>query len=293
MSQFNRAPIVNPELAQEVAPGVIVLPDQRISFVPNIGIVIGNDAVLVIDCGMGVENGKRVLQKASALAEGKRLLLTSTHFHPEHAYGAQAFKGHATIISNVTQADELLEKGEAYRRIFRGFSPAHERMLRDVELIMPDETYRGKKEIDLGGKLILLQELSAHTRGDQIIFLPQEQVLFTGDLAETCSFLVFPPDQDAKGEQWIEALAQMMRLSPTTVVPGHGEISEIQLLQELQDYLIFVRNEVHKHSDQGVSLEMIEHETTSSIKERYPNWDEEEWIPSAIRKFYSELTENR
>jgi len=111
MSQFNRPPLVQPALAREIAPGVIVIPDQYIDLVPNIGIVIGTDAVLVVDSGLGRENGQRVLQKAMEVAGSKALLLTTTHFHPEHAFGTQAFKGHATILTNTTQADELREKG--------------------------------------------------------------------------------------------------------------------------------------------------------------------------------------
>ena len=90
MFQFN-APLVQPELAREIGPGVIWGPDPHINLVPNIGIgEIGTDAVLVIDCGLGRENGKRVFQKAVEVARGKTLLLTTTHFHPEeHAFGAQ------------------------------------------------------------------------------------------------------------------------------------------------------------------------------------------------------------
>ena len=111
MSQFNRPPLVQPALAREIAPGVMVIPDQYIDLVPNIGIVIGTDAVLVVESGLGSENGQRVLQKAMEVAGSKALLLTTTHFHPEHAFGTQAFKGHATILTNTTQADELREKG--------------------------------------------------------------------------------------------------------------------------------------------------------------------------------------
>src|SRR5690349_6240993 len=111
MSQFNRPPLVQPGLVREIAPGVMVIPDQSINLIPNIGIVIGTDAVLVVDCGLGRENGQRALQKAMEMAGSKRLLLTTTHFHPEHAFGTQAFKGHATILTNTTQADELREKG--------------------------------------------------------------------------------------------------------------------------------------------------------------------------------------
>ena len=120
MPQYqNRNPLVQPDLAREIAPGVMVIPDQYINLVPNVGIVIGTDAVLVIESGLGIENGQRVLHKAMEVAGSKPLLLTTTHFHPEHAFGTQVFKGHATILSNTTQADELREKGATYLNMFR------------------------------------------------------------------------------------------------------------------------------------------------------------------------------
>ena len=72
------------------------------------------DAVLVNDTGMGPANGARVLETAQKLAGDRRILLTLTHFHPEHGYGAQAFKGAAEIVYNVAQRDELQQKGEPY-----------------------------------------------------------------------------------------------------------------------------------------------------------------------------------
>jgi glyoxylase-like metal-dependent hydrolase (beta-lactamase superfamily II) len=289
MSQFNRAPLVQPEFAREIVPGVIVLPDQHIDLVPNIGIVIGTDAVLVVDCGMGRANGRRVLHKAMELARGKPLLLTSTHFHPEHAFGAQAFKGQATIMTNTTQADELREKGAFYLNLFRDLGPEVREVLEGVEVVMPDETYQGERAIDLGGKRVVLRELAGHTRGDQIVFLPHEHVLFTGDLVENRLFPIFP-DQDAHGKQWIEALAQMIRLSPATVVPGHGEVGTVELVQEFQDHLIFVRQEVNRRVQEGQALELIEQEGDRIVKERYQEWENDRWIPFEIRSLYAEIT---
>ncbi|HEX6484732.1 MAG TPA: MBL fold metallo-hydrolase [Ktedonobacteraceae bacterium] len=289
MSQFNRSPLVQPELAREIAPGVIVLPDQHIDLVPNIGIVIGTDAVLVVDCGLGRANGKRVLHKAMEVAGSKPLLLTSTHFHPEHAFGTQAFKGHATIMTNTTQADELREKGAFYLTLFRDLGPEVRELLEGVELVMPDETYQGERAIDLGGKRVVLRELAGHTRGDQIVFLPHEQVLFTGDLVENRLFPIFP-DQDAHAKQWIEALAHMIRLSPATVVPGHGEVATVELLREFQDLLIFVREEVNRRAKEGQALELIDQEGARIIKERYQEWGNDRWIPFAIRSVYAEVT---
>jgi glyoxylase-like metal-dependent hydrolase (beta-lactamase superfamily II) len=86
MSHFNRPPLVEPALVREIAPGVMVVPDQYINLVPNIGIVVGTDAVLVVDSGLGRENGQRVRDFAMEVAGPKPLWFTSTHFHPEHAY---------------------------------------------------------------------------------------------------------------------------------------------------------------------------------------------------------------
>ena len=291
MSQYtNRPPVVQPELAREIAPGVLAIPDQYINLVPNIGIVIGTDAVLVVDSGLGRENGQRVLQKAIEIAGSKTLFLTTTHFHPEHAFGAQAFKGHATILTNTAQADELREKGPAYLNMFRGLGPDAAKALEGVELVIPDETYQGEKTIDLGGKQVVLHELTGgHTRGDQIVFLPHEQVLFTGDLVENHSFPILF-DQDASTNRWIEELAFLMHLSPAAVVPGHGEPGNVELIQEFQDLLIFVREEVNRRVKGGQTLEIIDQEAARSIKERYHQWGNELWIPFEIRNAYAELT---
>jgi glyoxylase-like metal-dependent hydrolase (beta-lactamase superfamily II) len=290
MSQFNRPPLVQPTLAREIAPGVIVIPDQSINLVPNIGIVIGTDAVLVVDSGLGRENGQRVLQKAREIAGSKKLLLTTTHFHPEHAFGTGAFKGHATILTNTTQADELWEKGAFYLNLFRGFGPDVHQALEGVELVMPDEIYQGEKIIDLGGKQVVLHELiGGHTRGDQIVFLPHEQVLFTGDLVENHFFPILD-NQDASANRWIEELTSLMQLSPTIVVPGHGESGTVKLLQEVQDLLIFVREAVNRRIKAGQPLDLIDQEAAKITKERYHDWSNDLWIPFEIRNIYAELT---
>ena len=90
-------PPLIPELPpQQIAERVWVFGDERINLVPNIGVVVGDDAALVVDTGMGRRNGERLLERVRELSD-KPLLLTLTHFHPEHGWGAQAFKGVATI----------------------------------------------------------------------------------------------------------------------------------------------------------------------------------------------------
>jgi Metallo-beta-lactamase superfamily len=118
----------------EVADGVLVIPDGRVPLVPNVGFVIGDHAVLVIDTGVGPRNGAYVLEHARRLAGGRPVYLTTTHFHPEHGFGAQVFKDQATIIYNRPQRDELHRKGAAYIEMFKGLGPDIAAEIAGVEL---------------------------------------------------------------------------------------------------------------------------------------------------------------
>src|SRR6185437_15719611 len=123
--------------------------------------------------------------------------------------------------------------GGFFLNLFRNLDPEARKALEGTEIVMPDEMYAGERAIDLGGKQVILRELAGHTRGDQIVFLPQEQVLFTGDLVENRLFPILF-DQDASAGRWISTLARLIGLSPATVVPGHGEIGTVALIQEVQ-----------------------------------------------------------
>src|ERR1044072_2767122 len=116
----------------EVADGVFVIPDGRVPLVPNIGIVRGSEAVLVVDAGMGPRNGEIVRRHAEDIAAGLPLFLTPTHFHPEHGFGAQASAEGATIFYNREQLDELHEKGGGFLDKFRTFGPAIAEQLEGV-----------------------------------------------------------------------------------------------------------------------------------------------------------------
>jgi len=194
----------------EVAEGVYVIPDRRVELVPNVGFVVGDNAVLVIDTGMGPVNGDHVLKQARRLAGDRPLYLTVTHFHPEHGFGAQASKGAATIVYNQAQRDELHRKGAAYIGMFAGLGANIAEQWEGVELFDPDLGYDGSLEIDLGGRTVELRALGpAHTTSDQVV-LVDGRVLFCGDLVETRIFpttpYLPPHDTDVDPHGWIRVL---------------------------------------------------------------------------------------
>ena len=211
-------PDVDARAPEEIAAGIFVIRDRRVPLVPNIGIVLGEEAALVVDTGMGPVNGERVLEAARKLAAGRRLILTLSHFHPEHGFGAQAFKGQARITYNKAQRDELKAKGEAYLGMFRTFGPAVAAALEGTRLVDPDDVYEGADAaIDLGNRKVELRTWGqAHTRGDQVVWLPAERILFTGDLAEERIFPIFPwfppNDADIDGARWAAILTELIEL---------------------------------------------------------------------------------
>ncbi|QKV96232.1 MBL fold metallo-hydrolase [Streptomyces sp. NA02950] len=283
------APLVQGEPI-EIREGVFVIPDNRVPIVPNIGIVVGDHSALVVDTGIGPRNGRYVLEQAKRLAGDRRLWVTLTHFHPEHGFGAQAFKGAATIIYNDSQRAELRRKGAAYAEMFRGVSPAVAAALDGVRFVDPDVTYTGEAEIDLGGRTVVLREVGpAHTAGDQIV-LVDSHVLFGGDLLENRMFPIapyFPPhDTDVDAHRWITVLDQLLALSPTVVVPGHGEVTDATLIQDVRDYLDHVRAETDRLRGLGASADEAAEAIGRDARSRWSSWDHPEWTDLAARAFY-------
>lgn len=283
-------PLVGEGITQEVAERVHVIPDPRIEFVPNVGIVVGDRATLVIDTAMGPRNGSRILSEARRLGGERKLLMTTTHFHPEHAFGAQSFSGEATYVCNAAQARELAAKGAEYIEMFSGFGPHVAEFLVDVELATPDISFAGERaDLDLGGvRAELLQMGPAHTLGDLVVFLPESRVLFVGDLVEE-RFLPIFPDTDASGRRWLDALDRLDALEPEIVVGGHGATGGPELIAALRDYLVTVRDRVAALHGDGRSRADIKERLEAELAERQSGWDNQMWIQSAIDSFHAEL----
>jgi glyoxylase-like metal-dependent hydrolase (beta-lactamase superfamily II) len=289
------APTVDPTALKEIAPGVYVITDRRVPLVPNIGIILGNDAVLVVDTGMGPANGQKVLDSAKKLAGGKPLILTLTHFHPEHGFGAQVFKGVARIHYNRAQRDELAAKGEGYLGMFKTFGPGVAEALEGTNLVEPDDVYEGAlASIDLGGRTVELRTWGlAHTGGDQVVWLPKERILFAGDLAEERIFPIFPwfppNDADIDGARWARVLGELIAWNPAIVVPGHGDIGGAEILKAVRDYMLDLGRRVAVERKAGKDADAIVASLGPKVRAEHPDWSAPEWIDFAIH-YYSTLS---
>lgn len=286
-------PVVDPSGITEIADGIWLIPDRRVPLVPNIGIVLGDDAALIVDVGLGPRNGERVLEAAREKAGSRRLLLTLTHFHPEHAFGAQAFAGEAEIVVNAAQAGEQRAKGEAYLGMFRTFGPDVAKALEDVELVEPDQTYSGTTTIDLGGRVVTLREHGvAHTLGDQVARVEDAAVLFAGDLVEEGCFPIFPyfppDDADVDGSAWIDVLEALEATGPSLVVPGHGETGGVELIATQRAFMETMRTRAHEAAAAGMSADAAVAALEPTLLGLHPDWVQPEWLAFGIRCFHAE-----
>ena len=297
-TQTPPAPVVT-GTPTEIADGVHVIADGGVPLVPNIGIVLGSRAALVVDTGMGPRNGSVVREHADELAVGRQLFLTLTHFHPEHGYGAQAFDPGATIVYNRGQLDELRDKGQSYLEMFRTFGETVAAELEGVSLVEPQVVYDGPAAtIDLGGRTADLRTWGlAHTRADQVVFLPEQRILFTGDLVESRCFAIFPwfppEDADVDSDRWIAVLEELERLEPATVVPGHGEIGDAGVITTAREYIEELRAETRRLAGEGTSEDDTAAELDRTMRAKHPDWAQPEWIAFGARCFYTVTARER
>jgi glyoxylase-like metal-dependent hydrolase (beta-lactamase superfamily II) len=290
-------PVVHVEGVQELARDLVVIPDRRVQLVPNIGVIGGHGAVLVVETGMGPSNAEKVLEFAADYAKGRRIYLTTTHFHPEHAFGAQVFAGEATFLLNRDQAEDLKVKGPAYLEMFKGLGKPVERRLQGVEPARPDVVYDQAYDLDLGGRVVQLRATGrAHSRGDQVVRVPDADVLFTGDLVEAGQFAIFPwfppHDTDVSATRWIAVMERLAAEAPRIVVPGHGEVGDAGLLADVRDYLRLLRDETWARRDCAVDERTIVEEISALMIERHPEWVGREWIEKGVGCLCSEHTEH-
>jgi len=286
-------PVVEITGVTEIARDLVVVPNRHIDLVPNIGVIGGTHSVLIVETGMGPSNAAKVLEFAADYAKGRRLYLTTTHFHPEHAFGAQAFAGEATYLANRAQADDLAARGAGYLDMFRAMGEPVARQLEGVKLTTPDVVYDSSCDLDLGDRVVHLRPTGqAHTKGDQVVTVPDAGVMFTGDLVETGQFSIFPwfppYDTDVSGVRWIAMMQRLIDENPRIVVPGHSDIGGHQLLVDVRDYLEELRDETWRRQDSGMDEPKIAEEVRTLMIERHPDWAGQEWIESGVGCLYSE-----
>ena len=243
---------------------------QAIWGFPVIVFVTGETGVLAIDTGLGPSNGKIVADAARKLAPGKKLFLTTTHFHPEHAAGEGGFPPETVILRAAAQHKELEQRHAELLTQFRRnteFAPFLEGA---DKLRTPDITFDESMRLDLGGVSVrLLWYGAGHTEGDEMIFVEQDRVLISGDVVQN---KVVPAVATGNLESWIRVLDKLELLKPLIVVPTHSRVGDGSLIAKEKSFIEDIRTRTLALKRQGVAAADASTRMTDYFRTAYPEW---------------------
>ena len=200
----------------------------------NSTFLVTPQGILVVDTGLNEQEGRKLLSEIRKISTLPVRYIVNTHYHPDHRGGNSVVGPDATVISTVFTMEQDVGRLQAY-------SSARDKI-----------AFGGRLILYLGGHPIEIYFPGpAHTRGDAIVYFPQEQAIATGDLFLNGSC---PAMDDGDLENWIDALDEMLKMPADTFVPGHFEVGGKEQLQHFRDYLAELRNQVARLFRSGSSL---------------------------------------
>jgi glyoxylase-like metal-dependent hydrolase (beta-lactamase superfamily II) len=277
-------PLIREGVTEKISEHVYVIPDGGVGGVPNVGIIVGTRATLVIDTGLGKQNGEVVLREAQKVSGKNALYLVTTHVHPEHDLGAHAFPASTKMIRAQAQVDEIATAGMTTANVFRGRSPAMAQLLEGAEFRKASETFDKEHILDLGGvKVRLLAVGPNHTPGDTVMVVEGEGVMFSGDVAMKALPAFASPMSSVN--VWLATLDKLDALKPRIVVPSHGPMGDAKFIADYRAYLTLVCTRTALLKKEGKTVEQVVEALTVELKERYPDGGR---IAGAVRAAYRE-----
>jgi glyoxylase-like metal-dependent hydrolase (beta-lactamase superfamily II) len=280
-------PIVHDENTTKVAAHTYVIPDGSVPLVPNVGIIVGSQATLVIDPGLGRRNGEAVLRAVRRVSQTPDLFIVSTHFHAEHTTGYGAFPASATYVNSTIQEEEFAQRGMQMVQMFSGRSPATAELLKDASRRTADITFDRSHVIDLGGVHVRCLVVGpTHTLGDTAFFIEEDGVLFAGDVVMNESFLA--ANDGSSVSAWLAAFDTFEALRPRTIVPSHGNVGAGGLIGANRAVVRAVRAQARALKARGRTADEAAAAVQAALVAQHPGWPRANGLAALARSAYNE-----
>ena len=231
-----------------------------------------------------------MLREVGKVSRNAELYIVNTHFHSEHTTGEAAFPADTRIIRAAAQQQDVEEMGMQHVARFSGVSPVVADVLKGVTgFRTPAELFESEKTLDLGGVRVRLMKVGpGHTRGDTVIFVEEDRVLFSGDLAMKRLFPIFSTPQ-SNSRSWLASLDRLDAFQARTLVPGHRDITDASIIGEYRGYLIALQARVAQLKREGKSSDETGELLRNEFRVKYPDWDQPLRIHAAATAIYREM----
>ena len=220
----------------------------------NAGFVVTSDGVVVFDALGTPSHGSALLQQIRMVTDRKIRYVVASHYHADHIYGLQAFRDHTdAVIVAQERAGEYRDNEEtadekASQRLDQRRGALFPWVDNNTRVVAPDITFRDRMTIALGDRrLTLLYAGPAHSSSDIMMLVEPDGVLFAGDIVQN-SRVPHMNSDDVSTTQWLAALAEVEKLDPKFIIPGHGKASTQakEAIAFTRDYIQHVRNAMTK-----------------------------------------------
>ena len=280
-------PLVKEGVTVKVADHTFVIPDGNVGLVPNVGIVVGSRATLVIDPGLGKRNGETVLREVAKVSRNAEVYIASTHFHAEHTTGYLAFPASAKYVNSRVQQAEFAEGGAQQIQAFSRRSPMTAELLQGATGRTVDITFDRDYTLDLGGvRVRFLVVGPTHTRGDTALFVEGDGVLFAGDVVMNQSFLAAGAATSMKA--WLAAFDAFDQMRPQTIVPSHGAVGDAALIAANRAVMTAVQTRARELKAQGRTADDTATTVQKELEAQHPGWPRANGVAAAARAAYAE-----
>jgi glyoxylase-like metal-dependent hydrolase (beta-lactamase superfamily II) len=281
-------PLIKENATVKVSDHVYVIPDFSVPLVPNVGIIVGSRATLVVDTGLGPRNGQTIIREMNNVSKNDEVYVVSTHFHPEHALGESAFPPSAKIIRARAQQQDIDEFGLALAKQFATRSAVTAELLKDVEFRKADVFFDKEYSVDLGGVRVKVMWLGpTHTRGDTIMWVEGDRILFAGDVVMNRRFLAFASPY-ASVKTWLNDFDQLESLRPVRIVPSHGMMGDASLIDQQRVMLKAIQARAVGLKREGASADVTAQAVQAEFQMKYPDWIGPGQAGNAARTAYNE-----